>query len=660
MTKDNFARALVVWFLISSGVFFTGVLTGFYARNLAVGLVATAGLGLINAMLWPLLSRLALARSVITFGLSALLLNGVIIWLLSFFTSEIEVSGWGLFFLAFNIALINTVVSGILTIDDDASFYRAVFKKMKGRAKKAAENMDKPGFIFLEIDGLAEKILRKAIENGTMPTLSGWVSRGTHKIKGWETDFSSQTGASQAGILHGNNKDIPAFRWVDKAKDNKVISTVGMGDAQAIEARISDGNGLLSTNGRAIANLYSGNAKDNIFVYSKLTKIKQLYSESWNTFYAVSYNLVHTITYTIWEIGLEARSRYRQERRNILPRLRHRGLLYYFTRVVADTFLRELSTYTIIGDIIAGDKDAVYTTFMGYDEVAHHCGISDDEAFYVLRKLDRCIKRIEAAKAYAQRPYYLCVLSDHGQTNGATFKQRYSYTLADLVQKLLPEGHRTYFELDSNQDHFGQMMTVPLQNVRNRVTRKSKKKEDKEIDAIVLASGNVGLIYFTQWADRISLEDINKTYPEMVKGLSQHEGVSFAMIRSKEQGAVVIGAKGKYYLADDKVEGENPLAKFGKRAAAHLRRLDSFNYVPDILLISMYDTEKDEVAAFEELIGSHGGLGGTQSQPFILHPSEWDLEKEEIVGAENVCRLFKMEMSNISAKATLKTTKKTA
>jgi hypothetical protein len=542
------------------------------------------------------------------------------------------------------------VVSGILTIDDDASFYRAVSKKMKGRAKKAAENKDKPGFIFLEIDGLAEKILRKAIDKGTMPTIAGWISRGTHKIKEWETDFSSQTGASQAGILHGNNKDIPAFRWVEKAKGNKVISTVGLGDAQEIEKRITDGNGLLATDGRAIANLYSGDAKDNIFVYSKLSKIKQLYRESWNTFYAVSYNLVHTLTYTIWEIGLEARSRYRQERRNILPRLCHRGRLYYFTRVVADTFLRELSTYTIIGDIIAGDKDVVYTTFMGYDEVAHHSGISDDEAFYVLRKLDRCIRRIEAAKAYSQRPYYLCVLSDHGQTNGATFKQRYGYTLADLVQKLLPEGQGMYFELDSNQDHFGQMLTIPLQNVKSRVTRKSKKKEDKKIDAIVLASGNVGLIYFTQWADRVSLEDINAAYPDMVKGLSEHEGISFALIHSKEKGPIVIGAKGKYYLADDKVEGENPLAKFGKRAAVHLRRLDSFNCVPDIVLISMYDTEKDEVAAFEELIGSHGGLGGSQSKPFILHPVDWDLEKEEIVGAENVFRLFKREIANAQRK----------
>jgi putative membrane protein len=109
----------------------------------------------------------------------------------------------------------------------------------------------------------------------------------------------------------------------------------------------------------------------------------------------------------------------------------------------------------------------------------------------------------------------------------------------------------------------------------------------------------------------------------------------------------VIGAKGRYYLKDDRIEGVNPLAKFGKRAAEHLRREDGFNYVPDILLVSMYDTEKDEVAAFEELIGSHGGVGSTQSNPFILYPSDWNLENEEIVGAENVYRLFKREIDNI-------------
>jgi uncharacterized membrane protein YvlD (DUF360 family) len=648
MTKGNFARFLAVWVLVSLSIFFGGILTGFYARDFLFSLIITVGIGLVNALLWPVLSDLALAGSVIIFGLNALLLNSVIIWLLAFFATESGSSWSGLLVLLLDIVIVNTLVSGILTVDDDASYYRSVVRKMKGRAEKAVESKDKPGFIFLEIDGLAEKILLNAIEKGTMPTLAGWLSSGTHKIKGWETDFSSQTGASQAGILHGNNRDIPAFRWLEKANGNKIMTTLGMGDSSVIESRISNGNGLLAINGHAVANLYSGDAKDSLFVYSKLNKVGELYSQTWNTFYSISYNLVHTFAYALWEMIRETRSRYRQGKINILPRLQHRGNIYYFTRVVADVLLREMSTYTIIGDIIAGDKDAIYTTFMGYDEVAHHCGISDDEAFYVLSKLDRCIKRIETAKTYSKRQYYICVLSDHGQTNGATFKQRYGHSLADLVQKLLPEGRRMYFELDSNQDHFGQMVTMPVQNLKSRVSWKSKKKGEDELDVIVLASGNLGMIYFTKWADRMSLEDINENYPGMVEGLSQHEGVSFVLIRSKESGAVVIGAKGRYYLTDDKIEGENPLAKFGKRIAEHLRREDSFNYVPDILLVSIYDTEKDEVAAFEELIGSHGGVGSSQSNPFILYPSVWNLDNEEVVGAENVYRLFKREIASIS------------
>jgi hypothetical protein len=43
------------------------------------------------------------------------------------------------------------------------------------------------------------------------------------------------------------------------------------------------------------------------------------------------------------------------------------------------------------------------------------------------------------------------------------------------------------------------------------------------------------------------------------------------------------------------------------------------------------------VAAFEELIGSHGGLGGYQTQPFIMHPAEWTID-EELIGAEAVYR----------------------
>ena len=64
----------------------------------------------------------------------------------------------------------------------------------------------------------------------------------------------------------------------------------------------------------------------------------------------------------------------------------------------------------------------------------------------------------------------------------------------------------------------------------------------------------------------------------------------------------------------------------------------------------MYDAEKDEVTAFKELLGSHGGVGSSQSSSFILYPSVWNLDNDEVIGAENVYRLFKREIWSISVK----------
>ena len=113
------------------------------------------------------------------------------------------------------------------------------------------------------------------------------------------------------------------------------------------------------------------------------------------------------------------------------------------------------------------------------------------------------------------------------------------------------------------------------------------------------------------------------------------------MVKSMEHGAVVIGSKGRYYLDEDRLEGENPLADFGPRAADHLRRANQFPDAPDILINSFYKVETNEVAAFEELIGNHGGLGGYQTQPFLLHPAELKIPEEPLVGAASVYKVFK-------------------
>ena len=648
MKRRLIIRRIVVWLLVSIVIFLTGVLAQLYAHDVTVAVLVTVGLGLADALLWPVLTYLALPYTVVTFGLAAFLVNAALFWGVALLFPGIKISGWGLLFLPVSIAAINTMVSGLLTFNNDASFYHVVSRRTRRRAERAAASREIPGFIFLEIDGLSEPVLRKAIGQGKVPALAGLVKGGTHLMTPWETDFSSQSAASQAGILHGNNHNIPAFRWVEKAvQPGKVVS--GIGDSSAIERRISNGHGLLAVNGRAAVNIYSGDAKDNIFVYSKIAQTLDLYRQS-GAFSGLSYNLIHTLVYMVWEMIREANSRFRQWRRNTRPRLEHRGLRYYFTRAFAACFLRELTTYTVVGDMIAGDKDVVYSSFLGYDEVSHHCGVADEESMFTLEHIDRAIARILKAREYARRRYQVCILSDHGQSNGATFRQRYGYSLAHLVQKLIPSGQNTYYDFDSNQDHFGQVVSTLPKNVRKPLETGKKPlnlppaKPEGVPDVIVLASGNMGLIYFTAWPERLSIETIERYFPGIVASLSSHEGISFIMVRTNDAGSLVMGAGGKRYLNDNKIVGQDPLSKFGPSTAAHLRRLDGFDCVPDIMLISMYDSEKDEVAAFEELIGSHGGVGGNQSKPFLVYPAEWHMEEGGLSGAESVGRWFRLQI----------------
>ncbi len=360
-----------------------------------------------------------------------------------------------------------------------------------------------------------------------------------------------------------------------------------------------------------------------------------------------------------------------------------------FVRPGANVLMREVTTFSIVGDVLAGHVDVLYATYYGYDEVAHHSGVRDNDVFTVLRQLDKQFKRIESACKFASRSYIPVVLSDHGQTNGATFKQRYGYSLETLVRRLLPVEEKVYSILSSNEDHWGKPFSQPIEDTQSYINDKidfawaktsdlkysafrgAKKisfirkgllkyiqeekieikdeipKSAEEANIIVLASGNMGLIYFTDYPKRFSYEEIKNAYPNLIPGLVQHEGIGFILVRSEEYGPLVIGAEGIYYLNTDEIEGENPLKKFGKNAPYHLKRTDSFKYVPDILVNSLYDSKNGEVAAFEELIGSHGGLGGEQSKPFIMSPSNWNLDDEEIIGAEKLHMVLKNRMNKL-------------
>ena len=710
---------------------------GISVDSMFTGAIVIISLSLINSFLWPIVSRVLMPFLLVTLGVGSFILNALLLKFLTWMIPGFTASGYSLFFTPLLMAIITTALSEILAVDDNSTYYRSFTKDALKRREDHVKR--KKGMIILEIDGLAREILEEAIDSGYMPTLKSWIERGSHSITGWETDLSSQTGASQAGILHGNNTDIVAYRWVDKKNKNKVMSCGSFSDVAIMEKKISNNEGLLKTNGAGRCNLFSGDSRNLIYVSSDIiSSFKAEYNKAWRLVYSNIDSFTRIFVLFLEDVLLEYLSQARQFIMNVRPRI-SRGFIYAFIRAGASVILREVNTKTIIWDMMDGELDIIYATYLGYDEIAHHSGIRDRDSFRYLKKLDKHFSRIEHAASYSKRKYEFVIQSDHGQSNGATFKQRNNGVGLDgLVSTLLPEDMDVFGDFDPDntnmkrayvpfsqqkdnlmnkyeqqkdniidkyeqqkdniidkyeeqKDNIMDKYTEQKDNLINKyekqkenivekyerqkdflferyslqrdtilnnydneltyvnkyeVEKRNKKTKLEDSHAIVLASGNLGLIYFTQWTARLSYESIIGLFPDLIPGLVNNPYIGFILVDTEERGPIVISDKGVYYLDSDTYTGENPLKDFGENAADHLRRTNSFSTVPDILVNSFYDEENDEVAAFEELVGSHGGLGGTQTKPFIMHPSYWQIN-EDLIGARSIYLLLKRELENL-------------
>lgn len=627
---------------------------GFSINNFSAALTLALILGIVNTIFWPLLTRIFMPFLVLTFGIGSLVLNGLILVFLQG-TVNFQIGGWGLILVPLIMALITTVLSFVLTADDESSYYRAVFRDAEKHRK--GDVKDYPGVIIVEIDGLAKNVLCEAIEKGYMPNTKKLIEDKSHILREWETDLSSQTGASQAGILHGNNEGITAFRWIEKDNNNQMMQCSGPQNVMKIEERISNGNGLLADNGASRSNLFSGDTDNVIFTLSKIIDVQKLYNKAWFSVFSNPSNFARIIVLFFWEIFLEITSQITHSLRDIRPRIK-RGIVYIPVRAGTNVFMREINTATLIGDMMTGNVDIAYSTYLGYDEIAHHSGVRDKDSFYALKGMDKQIGRLVEAEKYAKRDYQLVIQSDHGQTNGATFTQRYGESFEDFVKGLLPQDMQVYAKMSSNEDHYSETFIPFNKQIKNFKKRTDKlmdkevneEKELSESEVIILASGNLAMIYLTQWSHRLTYEEITNKFPNLLPGIVDNEYVGFVLVRSKEKGDMAIGLEGTYYLDSNEIEGKNPLEGYGKNVVRHLKRNSNFDHTPDILVISFYDSVANEVCAFEELVGSHGGIGGEQSVPFILYPSSWDVSSAEIIGAESIYNILKTNSEKLKNK----------
>ena len=655
--------------LVVAGVSF--LLTAWILPRLTVdrvidAVIAVILIALFNALVRPVVLALAAPVSLILVAVLVLVLQVVAFLVVAQFAPGVHVDGFGTALIAsFVYAIINTVLTAILGVDSGDSYYGLLVQRLL--VKRSAGQSESPGLVILQIDGLAHPILAARMRAGSVNNLASWVRSGTHKLSRWEAILPSMTSASQAGILHGNNDGIPAFRWYERDR-NHLMASSNPTDATLIVSRISNGEGLLSNNGASICNLMTGDATRSYLTTASIKAEGGGIGESkaFLGFFFSPSGYLRSFTLFLGEFIKELTQARRTRRSGIQPQM-HRGAKYAGMRAASNVILRDVNVALIIDEMYRG-TNVIYADFTDYDELAHHCGPERVESFQALDGVDQAIGTLVKATEEAPRPYKFVVLSDHGQSLGATFKQRYGKSLGEYIRELMG-GRATVVQSTSKAE--GSMFVnaflseiTKAKGVGPTVARAalSGKTTDgvvnldaddeppaaaDESSIAVVGSGNLGLVWFTGNDHRLTVEELEALHPGLIASVAAHPGVAMLMVRSAEHGAVVFGPKGTRYLDQDRVEGEDPAALFGPNTVMSLKREDAMTHAPDLLLLSQYNPDLGEVAAFEELIGSHGGLGGPQTEPFILHPVEWELDEAVPLGAPAIYRNIRRWLESI-------------
>ena len=647
---------------------------GIRVRDPVAGALAVVAFWAFNLLVRPVILALFAPISTVLLVIVAVILQVAAILVLEPLVPGVKVESITAAFIGSLVfALVNTLLTALFSISEDDSHFGALVRRLRMQRADSIRTTV-PGLVIVQIDGLSHDLLKQQVHAGRAPTMSRWIRSGTHRLARWDVLLPSQTSASQAGIMHGRNDGIPAFRWWEKERGRLLVSNHPQ-DAAEIAARVSDGQGLLAEGGASINNLLSGDAPRCYLTMATIRAPRGGLGESqaFAWFFLSPYNYMHTIVRFIGEMAKELFQARRQRRAGVEPRM-NRGFPYPFLRATTNVVLRALGTSLVLEEMYRGTP-VIYIDFTDYDEIAHHSGPERPDALDALDGVDRVLGTFAKAAADAARPYRFVVLSDHGQTLGATFKQRFGETLEEVVRGLMQQG--SYVAAATAQaEERGPIDTMAAElarsgSVAGRLTRAVMARHSTDAgaplpsapkplvppasgaptqhgeatrrpDVVVCASGNLALISFPNVPGRLTAETIDSLHPGLVDGLAAHPGVGFVVVRSADRGTVCVGRDGLRFLDPQPggeasaVEGEDPLASFGEFAAESIRRVDAMTNAPDILVISMYDANADEVAAFEELIGSHGGLGGSQTRAFLLSPADWTASEAPLVGAPAV------------------------
>ncbi len=643
---SDFVRLAVAWAASSLALMITAAAMPSLSATTPWAYVAVAGLsGVIGLVLRPILVEVSARVGLIAVVALALVGQAVIMYLAIQVVPGISATFTTALIASWITALVGTLLAYVATAGTDDALVAALSRR--GRRPASVEDPDVDGVVFVQLDGVPHPVLRWAVQAGAVPTIRRWLSSGDYVLREWTPQLPCTTPASQLGLLHGTVDGVPAFRWYDRELGRLLVANRPK-DARVIEERGSDGQGLLWDDGVSISNLFSGDAPRSLMVMSTVAPSRATTQTrrtlAW--FLANPSGFTRSLSRTFAEIFKERWQAKRQVRRDLEPRMR-RTWQFAFLRAATNGLLTDLNTALVAEEMRKGTK-SIYVDYVDYDEVAHHAGMFRPESLACLDGLDRVLASLRTLADRAPRRYHLVIVSDHGQSQGRSFEDRYGESLGDLCSRLMAEHVQS---VDAPVEGWGRAEAIavdvgPGGGVTGRLATSVQERAERERlevgedPAVVLGSGNLGLLYI-RGERRWSLEELQERWPGLVDGVAAHPGVGFVAALDAAGTPWAIGGGGRRRLDTGEVEGEDPLAPFGEHAPRVLLRAVTMPEAPDLYVNSLVDADSLDVAAFEDLVGAHGGLGGAQDSAILLAPASLagDLP-DTIEGADQLHRIL--------------------
>lgn len=626
---------------------------------------------LLLILLRPLLLFLTLPLNTLTLGLPSLLFNALILWLASQTESSLVVGNYGDAFLGTLVmTLVTTSVVGWLGLDEAYPFFQSVIYRVGRRFGPRTEHKPLRGLLILQVDGLSLTSMRRVLARGRMPTVSAMVARGSHTLRAWRCGVPSNTPAVQAGFFYGERGHVAGYRWFDR-REQRVRVASHPEDLRELEATAeAAAERPLLAGGSCINTFMSGGAAKRLMTVSTLKQPERVAREGetadFNLFFLSPNAYTKAVLGGLWDflagLVLAVAGRFDRDR----PRLGF-SLRRVAQRAVANAFLRDLSFFWIKQDMVRG-VPVIYSNFVGYDAVAHHSDPDSYEAQISLAAFDRHLRKLQR-RARRQSPvrYDIVLLSDHGQTPSVPFRILFGETLERLVGRLAGEGEERRpvpgRAFDPDLSYTARLLgaleeaappgmgwaAAGSRRTLSAIARPAVGSHAEEVGerVVVCVSGCLAHIYFTGHEQPLHLEEICARHPGIVEGLARHPGIGFVAATREFGDAVVMNDDGIRNLITGVTGGScDPLAPWGNREywAQELALLLGGQDCGDLVVNGAWLTAERRIVVFEEQLSSHGGVGGRQTEPFVLAPARWEIRPGDLESPEDLHRLLQREL----------------